>query len=502
MIDKRKDKGSEIDAALVYGKVPPQSKMAEQAILGAILLEKSAFEKASELLTADCFYVDAHQRIFEAMQALSRSGRPIDIITVVDQLTGQGVLESVGGPYYVTTLTNVVVSSHHLEAHARSVFEKYKKRQMIQLGSDMVAAGYDEGIDAFEMMDDFEGQLAKVTEARGGNTTVGLSTVIVQQMSRIYELQQQGADVTGIPSGFSVLDGITHGWQNTDLIILAARPAVGKTAFALNLALNGAGVVLHLLKKVTAALIFSLEMSAGQLVNRILSMKSEIWLEKIVTGQMEESHLKLLYASGVQKLADHPVYIDDTAALNVFEFRSRVRTLKRKLGPKAQLFVILDYLQLMTGVGDKRSLNREQEISLISRNLKIIAKEEDIPIIALSQLSRAVEQRGAKEGSKVPQLSDLRESGAIEQDADTVMFLYRPEYYDINQSAEGESVKGLTELSIAKHRHGKLDTVKLKALLHIQKFVPWDGLEQTKSQLGSGAWRPISESGNSDLSFL
>ena len=248
--------------------------------------------------------------------------------------------------------------------------------------------------------------------------------------------------------------------------------------------------------KPTAVALFSLEMSAGQLVQRILSAESEIWLEKIARGKMEEHEMKQLYARGIQRLAQAPLFINDTPALNIFELRAQCRRLKNKhnIG-----LIIIDYLQLMSGTNDNRSTNREQEISNISRNLKGLAKELNVPIIALSQLSRAVEQRGTKEGNRVPQLSDLRESGAIEQDADMVMFLYRPEYYDISQNADGENIKGLTEVKIAKHRNGSLETIKLKALLHIQKFTNWD--EDPYSGVGlpaSSGWRKIEEDTGSD----
>jgi replicative DNA helicase len=248
--------------------------------------------------------------------------------------------------------------------------------------------------------------------------------------------------------------------------------------------------------KPTPVALFSLEMSAGQLVQRILSAESEIWLEKIARGKLEEHEMKQLYARGIQRLAQAPLFIDDTPALNIFELRAKCRRLKNKhnIG-----MVIIDYLQLMSGAGENRNTNRDQEISNISRNLKGLAKELNIPIIALSQLSRAVEQRGAKEGSRVPQLSDLRESGAIEQDADMVMFLYRPEYYEMTQNAEGENVKGLTEVKIAKHRNGSLDTIKLKALLHIQKFTNWDEDPYGGMGLPPGGWRPVDEGGGEKL---
>jgi replicative DNA helicase len=312
--------------------------------------------------------------------------------------------------------------------------------------------------------------------------------VLVKTVQRIEDMRHRNEDITGVPTGFASMDRVTYGWQNTDLIILAARPAVGKTAFALNLARNAA---LHS-SKPTPIAFFSLEMSAGQLVQRILSAESEIWLEKIARGKMEDHEMKQLYAKGIQKLAQAQIFIDDTAALNIFELRAKCRRLKNKhnIG-----LIIIDYLQLMSGAAEGRNTNREQEISQISRNLKQLAKELQVPIIALSQLSRAVETR--KEGNKMPQLSDLRESGAIEQDADMVMFLYRPEYYDITANEMGESNKGETHVRIAKHRNGSLETIKLKALLHIQKFVEMD--EDNGPGWGSN-WKqlPPQDSGGAD----
>jgi replicative DNA helicase len=286
--------------------------------------------------------------------------------------------------------------------------------------------------------------------------------VLMNTIKRIDDMRSRQEDVTGVPSGYPRLDQVTFGWQNSDLIILAARPSVGKTAFALNLARNAA---LHPTKPTGVAL-FSLEMSSSQLVQRMLSAESEIWLEKIARGRLEEHEMQQLYKKGIQRLTKAPMFIDDTAALNIFELRAKCRRLKSKhnIG-----LIIIDYLQLMTGGGDNKNSNREQEISTISRNLKGLAKELQVPIIALSQLSRDVEKR--KDGAKIPMLSDLRESGAIEQDADMVMFLYRPEYYDISANEFGESNKGETHVRIAKHRNGSLENIKLRALLHIQKFI-------------------------------
>jgi len=471
-------------STMVYGKIPPQAKDLEEAVLGAVMLEKNAFDVVIEILKAECFYVEAHQRIFKAMQSLANKSQPIDILTVAEELRSRSELDVVGGAYYVTKLTNSVVSAAHIEAHARIILQKFIQRELIRISGEIIGDAYEDSTDVFDLLDDAESKLFEITNNHLRKNFETIDSVLVKTIQRIEDLRHKNEDVTGVPSGFSGLDKVTYGWQNTDLINLAARPAVGKTAFALNLARNA---VMHPTKPSPVAF-FSLEMSASQLVQRVLSAESEIWLEKIARGKLEEHEMKQLYARGIQRLAQAPLFIDDTPALNIFELRAKCRRLKNKnnIG-----MVIIDYLQLMSGASEGKNTNREQEIRNISRNLKGLAKELQIPIIALSQLSRAVEQRGSKEGSRVPQLSDLRESGAIEQDADMVMFLYRPEYYDINQSADGENIKGLTEVKIAKHRNGSLETVKLKALLHIQKFTMWDDDPYSTMGLPAGEWKPV-----------
>ena len=494
--DRKQKRRSSFDlGTMVYGKVPPQAKDLEEAVLGAIMLEKTAFDTVVEILKPECFYVEAHQRIFSAMQSLSNKSQPIDILTVVEELRSREELEMVGGPYYVTKLTNAVVSAANIGAHARIILQKFIQRELIRISGEIIGDAYEDSTDVFDLLDDAESKLFEITNNHLRKDYNSIDTILVNTIKRIEDLRQRNEDVTGVPSGFSGLDRVTYGWQNTDLIILAARPAVGKTAFALNLARNA---VMHPAKPTPVAL-FSLEMSAGQLVQRILSAESEIWLEKIARGKMEEHEMKQLYARGIQRLSQAPLYIDDTPALNIFELRAKSRRLRNKhnIG-----LIIIDYLQLMSGTGENRNANREQEISNISRNLKSLAKELNVPIIALSQLSRAVEQRGAKEGSRIPQLSDLRESGAIEQDADMVMFLYRPEYYDINSNAEGENIRGLTEVKIAKHRNGSLETVKLKALLHIQKFTNWNEDPYSGIGLPAGGWRPVDDGGGGEKLYI
>ena len=481
--DRTQRKKSAVDlGAMVYGKIPPQAKQLEEAVLGAIMLEKDAFDSVAEILKPECFYVEAHQRIFKSMQGLANKSQPIDILTVAQELKFREELEMVGGPYYVTRLTNMVVSSANIVAHARIILQKFIQRELIRISGEIIGDAYEDSTDVFDLLDEAESKLFEITNNHLRKNFDSIDSVLVKTIQRIEDMRHRNEDITGVPSGYSSLDRVTYGWQQTDLIILAARPAVGKTAFALNLARNAALSV----SKSTPVAFFSLEMSAGQLVQRILSAESEIWLEKIARGKMEEHEMKQLYARGIQRLSEAPIFIDDTPALNIFELRAKCRRLKNKhnIG-----LIIIDYLQLMSGTGESRNSNREQEISNISRNLKALAKELGVPIIALSQLSREVEKR--KEGNKMPQLSDLRESGAIEQDADMVMFLYRPEYYDITANEMGESNKGETHIRIAKHRNGALDTVKLKALLHIQKFVEDDGSGMAGLGLPAGSWKPV-----------
>jgi replicative DNA helicase len=471
-------------STMVYGKVPPQAKDLEEAVLGAVMLEKSAFDTVVEILKPECFYVDAHQRIYKAMQGLAQKSQPIDILTVVEELRTREELEIVGGPYYVTKLTNAVVSAANIEAHSRIILQKFIQRELIRISGEIIGDAYEDSTDVFDLLDDAESKLFEITNNHLRKNFDSIDTVLVKTIQRIEDLRHKNEDITGVPTGFASLDNVTYGWQPTDLIILAARPSVGKTAFALNLARNAA---LHPTKS-TPVVFFSLEMSASQLVQRILSAESEIWLEKIARGKLEEHEMKQLYAKGIQHLSQAPIFIDDTAALNIFELRAKCRRLKNKhnIG-----LIIIDYLQLMSGTGENRNGNREQEISRISRDLKGLAKELQVPIIALSQLSREVEKR--KEGNKMPQLSDLRESGAIEQDADMVMFLYRPEYYDITANEFGESNKGETHLRIAKHRNGSLENIKLRALLHIQKFIDDNGGDFGSIGLPPGSWKPVQD---------
>ena len=489
--DKKLRRKPPVDLAnMGYGKVPPQAKELEEAVLGAIMIEKRAYDVVAEILTAESFYVDANQKVFAAMKSLAQRNMPIDMLTVLEELKTKEELEIVGGPYYVTKLTNSVVSSANIESHALIIFQKWLAREMIRIGGELVLSAYEDSSNTMELLEQHEKDFTAITMKHniGDNSTM-IGAAMVKVIQRIEELRGNESHLTGVPSGFPDIDRITHGWQATDLIVLAARPSVGKTALALNIARNAA---MNDFKPVAVAF-FSLEMSTGQLVERIMSAESEIWLEKITTGQVQDEELKQIYNKSVAPMGEKKFIIDDTAALRIMDLKSKARKLKRK-HPTLGL-IIIDYLQLMSGENDRNG-NREQEISKISRELKGLAKELYLPIIALSQLSREVEKR--KGEAQRPILSDLRESGAIEQDADMVMFMYRPEYYDINANEMGESNKGLTIIEIAKHRHGKLakghEAIKLKGLLHIQKFVPWEDSISNQFPASPGNWRPLSSS--------
>ncbi|MES2004312.1 MAG: replicative DNA helicase [Bacteroidota bacterium] len=441
-------------STMVYGKVPPQAKELEEAVLGAIMLEKSAFDIAAEILDEECFYVDAHQKIFRAFKNLVSNSIPVDILTVVEALKASEELDAVGGPYYVTKLTNSVVSTAHLDAHCRIVVQKFIQRELIRISGEIIGAAYEDGTDVFDLFDMAEDAIYKISNNHFKKDYSALGDGVPEYIRKVEVLRHQEESVTGVPSGFPEMDKVTHGWQPTDLIILAARPSVGKTAFALNLARNA---IINPIRSVPVGF-FSLEMSKQQLLQRMISMDSGIWMERLSTGRIDDT--TVLMQSG-DRMIKMPFYIDDTAALNSFELRAKARRMvnKHKVG-----VIIIDYLQLMSG--DRgRSDNREQEISSISRNLKKLAKELNVPIIALSQLSRKVEDRG--KGQKVPQLSDLRESGAIEQDADMVMFLYRPPEDEVKDDIELAD-KAMSK--IAKHRNGKLESFAFEVDNNIQRW--------------------------------
>lgn len=441
-------------STMVYGKVPPQAKDLEEAVLGAIMLEKHTFDKVAEILTAECFYVDANQRVFRAFENLNNNSLPIDILTVVEALKSMDELDMVGGPYYVTKLTNAVVSTANVEAHSFIVKQKFLQRELIRLSGEIIGEAYEDSTDVFDLFDKVETALLKITSGHLKTSFHSMASLGVKSLEQMDLLMQNREEITGVHTGYPAVDRLTCGWQATDLIILAARPSVGKTALALNLAKNAA---MHPRKPVPVGF-FSLEMSATQLNGRLQSSESLIPLEKILRGRLNGEEYKI-YAETIARLESAPIFIDDSAALNLYEFRSKAR---RMVSAHNVGLIILDYLQLMSGSGDKNG-NREQEISAISRGLKQLAKELNVPIIALSQMSRAIEGRKGD-----PMLSDLRESGAIEQDADVVMFAMREDYQQDNPDP---MIQGNAALKFAKHRNGELEKIYFKTHLSTQRWL-------------------------------
>jgi replicative DNA helicase len=443
------------------GKLPPQAIDLEEAVLGAMMLEKDAVNDVIDILQPDSFYKDAHQKIFATIKELFGKSEPIDILTVTSELRKRGELEVVGGAYYISKLTERVASSANIEFHARIISQKYIQRELIRVSSEIIKSAYDETSDVFDIMDRAEQALFEVAQGNIRKDFSDMTNLMRETIKQIETARTKSDGLSGVPSGFTQLDRVTSGFQPSDLIILAARPGMGKTAFVLSLARNTA--VDH--NKPVA--VFSLEMSAIQLVSRLISSESELPGEKLRKGNLENHEWEQLN-SKIVNLAKAPIFIDDTPALSIFELRAKCRRLKAQHDIQ---MVIIDYLQLMTAGGDAKG-NREQEISTISRNLKVIAKELKVPVIALSQLSRAVETRG---GDKKPQLSDLRESGAIEQDADMVMFIYRPEYYGFTEDPEtGANLAGTGQVIIAKNRHGSLETITLRFIAKLAKFADLD----------------------------
>ncbi len=443
--------------SLLYGKVQPQAVQVEEVLLGALMLDKDAFAIVIDILRPSSFYTHAHQLIFKAMLDMFEKNITIDLLTVKDELQKNGDLEASGGTPYLVDLTNKVASSANVEFHARIIAQKFIQRELIRVSTAIIKDAYDETKDVFDLLDEAEKNLFDITEQNLNRGFEKLSSLVVQARTQLEEMAGKEEGLTGVPSGFTGLDRYTSGWHPSDLIILAARPGMGKTAFAMCLARNAAIDY----KKPVA--IFSLEMSGLQLTQRLLSMEAGVSGAKIRTGELDDAEWTRLH-NAIEKLGDVPLYIDDTPGINIFELRAKCRRLKMQHDIQ---MVLIDYLQLMSGGPDNKKGNREQEISGISRALKGMAKELNVPVIALSQLSRAVETRS---GPKRPQLSDLRESGAIEQDADIVTFLYRPDYYEMEES---EHEDGLTELILAKHRNGALGTVELKFVKEHVKFIDY-----------------------------
>jgi replicative DNA helicase len=441
------------------GKLPPQAIDIEEAVLGAVMLEKDAIYDVIEILKSDCFYKESHAKIYQAIVDLSVREEPIDLLTVTQELRRKSILEEVGGPFYITQLTTRVMSSVHAEYHARLIYQKYIQRELIRVSTHIQERAFDESVDVEDLLNSSEQAMFEITQGSIKKDIQPINLLLKDALESIHAAGKREDSLSGVPSGYTKLDRITAGWQPTDLIIVAARPSMGKTAFVLSMARNMA------VEHSCGVALFSLEMSAQQLVKRMIVSETELESDKIRTGRLEPYEWEQLDAK-IGRLVEAPVFIDDTPALSVFEFRTKCRRLVQQHSIR---IAIIDYLQLMTWTGDTKG-NREQEVSNISRSLKAIAKELNIPVIALSQLNRSVEGRTGIQ-NKRPQLADLRESGAIEQDADIVAFIHRPEYYGFTEDEEGNSLEGVAEIIIAKHRNGALDNVRLTFKKHFAKFV-------------------------------
>lgn len=454
---------------LTESKIPPQAKEIEMAVLGAIMLEPDAFDTVSEILKKECFYSGIHKTIFSAMQNISFRNERIDSLMLDEELRNMGKLEEVGGAYYITTLTNRVVNSANLKKHCSTILKKFIQRELIRIGSEILCSGYEDSADTVSLLEQAEEKISKIGVEHLYGDMVDMSTALVKTVEKIEEWRRLDTPITGVPSGYRELDIATRGWQPGDLIIIAARPSVGKTAFALNLVRNAA-----LGERKTPVAVWSLEMKYVHLILRMLAAESKIMLYKLQTGRLTDEEFREVYHRGIQRLSKANIFFDDRAGISISGLRAKARRLKKKHGLG---LIVVDYLQLMKGHGG----NREQEIASLSRELKELAQELDIPVIALSQLSREVEKRTGMRAK--PQLSDLRESGAIEQDADLVYFLWAPSEEEVAQNAD------LTYRRygrIAKQRNGVLITNEFDLKDEIQLFELID--QQT------GNWRPVEES--------
>ena len=458
------------------GKLPPQAVDMEEAVLGALMIEKDALSAVADILKPESFYKESHQRIYSAILNLFVNSEPIDLLTVTSKLRSTGELEIIGGAAFITELTSKINSAANIEYHARIISQAAIKRELITISSEIQKEAFEDTTDVFKLLDRTEQALFQISESNIKKNYADMGALMRMALDELDKKKDNQDGLTGVPSGFSSLDRLTSGWQKTELVILAARPGMGKTAFVVS-ALRNAAVEFNM-----PVAIFSLEMSSVQLVNRLISAEAEIDSEKIRKGNLAPHEWAQIHHR-ISRLTNAPIFIDDTPALSILELRAKCRRLKAQHDIQ---MIVIDYLQLMSGdTGGKQSGNREQEIASISRSLKNLAKELDVPVIALSQLSRAVETRG---GEKRPQLSDLRESGSIEQDADMVLFLYRPEYYGITQDDTGNSVAGIGEVIVAKNRGGSLDTVQLR---FVGKFTKFSDLDAFYAPAPTPASRPL-----------
>lgn len=436
-----------IDTTL--GRIPPQAIDVEKVVLGALMIDTDAFSIVSELLRPETFYEPRHQKIYNAIQTLNFREQPVDMVTVCEELKQEGTFADVGAPTYIVDLTQAVASSANIEYHARILAQKHVARQLITYASDIVTKAFDEAQDTDELMQEAEGSLFEISQKNMRQDYTQINPIVQQARELMLKAANNTGGITGVPTGYTEFDKVTSGWQPSDLIIIAGRPAMGKTSFALSLAKNIA-VDNH-----DPVAFFSLEMNNVQLVNRLISNVCSVPGSKILNGQLTQDEWSR-FDNNINRLMGAPLYVDDTPGLSVFELRTKARRLVREKGVKV---IMIDYLQLMNANGMKFN-SRQEEVATISRSLKALAKELDVPIIALSQLSRAVEQRPGEDGKR-PQLSDLRESGAIEQDADMVLFVHRPEYYHIYEDANHNSLRGMALICIAKHRKGATKDVTL-----------------------------------------
>ena len=446
-----------------YGRIPPQATDLEEAVLGALMIEKDAYSLVSEILRPQSFYEHRHQLLFTAITNLALKQQPIDLLTVKNELEREGTLDEVGGPFYITQLTSKVASAAHVEFHARIIAQKALARELITFTNGIQSKAFDETQDVDDLMQEAEGKLFEISQQNLKKDYTQIDPIIEEAFKQIQFAASRTTGLSGMESGFHDLDKMTSGWQNSDLVIIAARPAMGKTAFVLSMAKNMAVNYKY------PVAFFSLEMSNLQLVNRLIANTCEIESDKIRSGRLQPHEWERLDHK-LNDLLGAPLYVDDTPSLSVFELRTKARRLVREHGVK---IIFIDYLQLMNASGMSYG-NRQEEVSTISRSLKGLAKELNIPIIALSQLNRSVENRvGDKDNNqsnKRPQLSDLRESGAIEQDADMVCFIHRPEYYKIYTDENGNDMRGIAEIIIAKHRNGAVGDVRLKFIGEYTRF--------------------------------
>ncbi|MBR5863924.1 MAG: replicative DNA helicase [Alistipes sp.] len=469
-----------LSEAPVAGTVPPQAVELEEAVLGALMLERDSIIAVQEYITADTFYTEEHRLIYKAIESLSAELKPIDLYTVTERLKVRKELKKVGGAAYLAQLTQKVGSAANVEFHAKIIAQKYVQRELIRSATEIQRRSYDEDQDVTDLIGFAEGEIFKVAEGHVKRSVQNAKDILAKALAQIEEASKNTSAFNGVPSGFMALDRVTMGWQPSDLIIIAARPSMGKTAFVLSMARNMA------IEHQAPVAFFSLEMSAVQLMMRLIVAETGLYSNDIKSGRLTPEQWRHL-ESATKPLGSAPLYVDDTPALSVFEFRSKARRLKIHNDIKV---IIIDYLQLMTGSQDsKNGGNREQEVAFISRTLKAIAKELNVPMLALSQLSRATEQRG---GSKRPQLSDLRESGAIEQDADIVAFIHRPEYYGMNTDENGLPTAGLAEIILAKHRNGAVCDVKLRFLKDQARFADMEADEHSTAAdpMGGGGGAP------------